>query len=71
MSNVKVIRMPAVIEKVGMKKSAIYQRIKDGSFPKPIRYGSHATGWLESDVDEWILRMAGKLPANDDRQCAA
>lgn len=66
MSNVKIIRMPALEEKVGLKKSAIYKRIKESDFPKPVRFGSHATGWLESDVDEWILRLAGKIPPAND-----
>lgn len=65
MSNVKIIRMPALEQKVGLKKSAIYKRIKESDFPKPVRFGSHATGWLESDVDDWILKLAGKIPAND------
>ena len=32
----------------------IYQYIKDGAFPKPVRLGPRAVGWLEADVSDWI-----------------
>jgi prophage regulatory protein len=32
----------------------LYARVKAGTFPRPIRLGSHAVGWLESEVDQWI-----------------
>jgi len=30
------------------------QYIKDGAFPKPVRFGPRAVGWLEADVNGWI-----------------
>lgn len=64
----KIIRLPQVVAAVGLKKSAIYKKIKLGEFPAPIKLGAHASGWLESDVQQWILRTAGRLPANDEQQ---
>jgi prophage regulatory protein len=52
-----VLRLPKVITKSGLSRSAIYQRIADGSFPKAIRLGgqgSRAVGWLESDIECWL-----------------
>ena len=65
--NEKIIRLPQVIAAVGLKKSAIYKKIKIGEFPAPIKLGTHASGWLASDVQQWILKTAGRLPANDDQ----
>ena len=31
----KLIRLPVVLDRVGLKRSAIYKRIKANAFPKP------------------------------------
>lgn len=65
-ANEKIIRLPQVVAAVGLKKSAIYKKIKLGEFPAPIKLGAHASGWLESDVQQWIRKTAGRLPAGND-----
>ncbi len=50
----KMLRLPEVIEICGLKKSTIYARIKDGTFPKQTRLGARAVGWLEKDILGWI-----------------
>lgn len=62
----KIIRMAQVEKKISLKKTAIYEMVTNGAFPKPFPIGTHSKGWLESDVDEWISRRAGKLPENDE-----
>lgn len=49
-----ILRLPTVRSRVGYSRSSIYSRVADGSFPKPVRLGARAIGWLESDIDEWI-----------------
>lgn len=36
-------------------KTSIYAGVKVGTFPKPIRLGANRVGWLQSDVEAWIL----------------
>lgn len=50
----RLLRLPEVIERVGLKRTAIYQRAKEGRFPKPRSLGPRCTVWLESEIDEWI-----------------
>jgi prophage regulatory protein len=52
------------MDRVGLKKTAIYRRIKDGTFPAPRRpYGGPAVAWLESDIDAWMsARIEGDQP---------
>lgn len=50
----RLLRLPEVTQKVGIKKDAIYFRVARGEFPKPIRLGYRAVAWLESEVDQWI-----------------
>lgn len=70
-ANDKIIRLPEVLDKVGLKKSAVYKLIKEGDFPAQIKLGKHASGWLESDVQVWIMKRAGRYAANDDQPQAA
>jgi predicted DNA-binding transcriptional regulator AlpA len=69
--NDKIIRLPEVLEKVGLKKSAVYKLIKEGDFPKQVKLGKHASGWIESDVQAWIMKRAGREAANDSHPQAA
>lgn len=55
-ANTRLLRMPQVLDLVGLKKTVIYERIKAGTFPKPIKLGS-ASAWPESDVDKWIAEQ--------------
>ena len=49
-----VLRLNSVRERTGLSRSTIYQRIQEGKFPKPIRLGMRAVGWLESEVEAWL-----------------
>ena len=33
---------------------------RDGKFPRPISLTENCSGWLESDVDEWISECVRK-----------
>ena len=55
-----ILRMPQVREKVGLSAPTIYRMIKAGEFPAQIKLGAHASGWLESAVQEWIKARAAQ-----------
>lgn len=61
-SNVKILRLSTVIDKTGMSRSAIYDWINqkspryDPTFPKQRRLGLQSVGWIETEIDEWILQ---------------
>jgi prophage regulatory protein len=50
----RILRLPEVIERVGLKKSSIYCLVTSGQFPKQIKIGARSSGWLESDISQWI-----------------
>jgi prophage regulatory protein len=54
----KILRLPEVIELCAISRSSLYQFIKDDKFPKPIRLGERAVGWLESEISGWISERA-------------
>jgi prophage regulatory protein len=50
----RILRLPEVSKTVGLKRSAIYERVGAGLFPKPIPLLGRAVGWLSTDVENWI-----------------
>lgn len=53
----KILRMNEVLKKTAFKsRSSIYAAIENGNFPKPIRLGEKAIGFIEAELDQWILR---------------
>lgn len=54
MTEERFLRLPQVENKIGYKKSWIYQAIKDGRFPEPIKIGEKAIAFIESEIDEWM-----------------
>lgn len=57
----RLIRLPEVMARVGLKRSAIYQRMSEGRFPKSRSLGPKCAVWVEREVEEWIERVAGNL----------
>ena len=52
--NKKLLRLRAVMDWTGLSRSTIYAMIKLGIFPKSIKLGPRAVGWLDSDIQAWI-----------------
>ncbi|MCG7657171.1 helix-turn-helix transcriptional regulator [Wielerella bovis] len=47
------LRLNEVIKMVGFKRTLIYQRIKNGTFPKQRKDGKIAY-WFLSEIQEWV-----------------
>ena len=52
----QILRLPAVKTKVGLSRSSIYAAVAVGEFSKPIGLGARAVGWLEADIEAWIVQ---------------
>ncbi|MFS0824940.1 AlpA family phage regulatory protein [Pseudomonas phoenicis] len=48
------MRLPEVIKATGYKRSAIYQLMREGKFPKSKPLGARAVGWCSDDVQAWV-----------------
>ncbi len=49
----RLIRLPEVMDRVGMKRSAIYQRMREGRFPRSRSLGSRCAVWVEAEIEDW------------------
>ena len=56
---VKILRRRAVEEQIGLGCSTIYALMAEDKFPKPIKIGRRAVGWIESDMIDWIENLRG------------
>ena len=59
-SPARLLRLPEVIARVGLRRSAIYQRMSEGRFPKSRSLGPKCAVWVESEIDDWIHGVALK-----------
>ena len=50
----KIYRLPCVIDMTGLCRSSIYDGVRKGTFPSPVRIGKRAIGWRASDLMKWI-----------------
>jgi len=60
----RLLRLPEVIERTGLSRSSLYQRINQGTFPRPIKLGQRASAWPCSEIDQWVAETirAGRVP---------
>jgi prophage regulatory protein len=47
------IRIKEIMRITGLKRTAIYDGVKKGEFPAPIKLGRKASGWNLDEVEEW------------------
>lgn len=63
----RIVRLKQLTERLGLGRSTIYDRMDakspryDSTFPKPIKLGTAAIGWIDSEITTWIeQRMSAK-----------
>jgi len=62
----KLIRLHQVMEMTGLGRSTIYKYISESWFPKPVPLVGRSVGWVESEINEWIIARIEER----DRQAA-
>lgn len=64
-----IIRRKNVESRTGLSRSTIYAKFTpdpkrprsfDPTFPKPIRLGAKAIGWISEEIDQWIADQVKK-----------
>lgn len=71
----RVLRMKDLVTKTNRSKSALYDLQNprsprfDASFPHQLQLGPRTVGWLEHEVDEWLLnrQRTSSVAATDKR----
>jgi prophage regulatory protein len=59
----KILRRREVEARIGLSRSTLYAKMKhnpkrpaefDPDFPRPVRLGEKAVGWIEHEIDAWL-----------------
>ena len=53
----QILRIAEVLKATGLSRSSLYERMKTGDFPAPVRLGgerSRAVGWRRTEIDAWM-----------------
>lgn len=63
--DVLIVRHKQVRQKLQISSAKLFDMVARGQFPRPFAIvpGGRAVGWLEGDVDAWILNQ--KLQARE------
>ncbi|MDB4101122.1 AlpA family transcriptional regulator [Planktomarina temperata] len=55
----QIFRRKDLEERLKLSRSSIYAMMAEGEFPKPIRLGRRAVGWLSDDIEKWLQDLQG------------
>lgn len=57
----RLLRLPEVMNRVGLRRSAIYQRMSEGRFPKCRSLGPKCSVWVEAEINNWIKSVSKQV----------
>lgn len=65
----RILRLKQLTQLIQLSRSSVYARLSPGnslyddSFPKPIKLGASAVGWIEAEIVTWLEgRIAASRP---------
>jgi prophage regulatory protein len=64
----RMLRLRAVLDRTALPKSTVYQKIKEGEFPKPVPLGPKSVAWVESEIEDWLLERIRRRDQSPDRR---
>lgn len=56
----RLLPLKEVISRTSLSRATVYDLMKRGAFPKPIRLLEHRIAWPESTVSSWIADKIGE-----------
>jgi len=51
---VRLIRLPEVEKRIGLKRATIYVMMSAGKFPRQRKLATNSVAWVDREVDAWI-----------------
>ena len=58
----RLLRLNEVRTRTALARTTIYRKMREGSFPEPLKVGVRAVRWRESEIEDWLAsrpRAAG------------
>lgn len=66
----RLLRLGQVSHRTGLSRSALYQLVASGEFPRPIRVTTRAVAWIEDEVEHFIQERIARSRALPKREVA-
>ena len=63
----RLLRLPEVMARTGLRRTSLYQRVGAGTFPQAVALTTTARAWLESEVQAWISDRVRERDAQPSR----
>ena len=60
----RLLRVEEVLEIGRISKSVLYVMVKEAGFPRQVRIGKRAVGWLQGDIEAWLESLSPATEAN-------
>mgnify|MGYP003343028168 CR=1 FL=1 len=57
----RFFRLKELVEHLKISRSSIYESIKNGTFPKPIRLGKRSVAWSQHQIEDWLAKRRGQI----------
>lgn len=61
-----ILKINEVVQKCNLSRATIYKKVKEGTFPKQIKLSERSSGWLESEVNQWIESLVKEREASQE-----
>ena len=55
----RLLRLPEVQRMTGLRRSAIYEQMRRGIFPRSVKAGARTATWSEAAIQAWIAARIG------------
>jgi len=59
---VQFIRTRQVLEMIGVCRTTLWEMVRDGAFPQPVRITERTSGYLLEAVEQWMHLRTKGLP---------
>lgn len=66
----RLLRLPDVEQRVGLRRSMIHRLEQAGKFPKRVRISERSAGWVESEITAYIAQRI-RESREDGARCSA
>ena len=54
MTDKKFIKLPTVMDLTGYRRTSIFDKVAEGSFPAPVKLGPRAVAWVSEEIKDWM-----------------
>jgi prophage regulatory protein len=68
---VRFIRTRQVLEMIGVCRTTLWEMVRDGAFPQPVRITERTSGYLLEAVEDWMRLRTKGLPWPQSASAAA